>query len=164
MLREKCYLRSLADFGKIPVSLGGSVLPDDKGGVPVLLRDIAHISIGGEARRGVTDLDGEGEATGGIVVMRYGSNALDTVQGVKQRLAEIKSGLPEGVEVVVTYDRSGLIRNAVDTLQSKLVEESVVVALVCLIFLLHLRSSMLYTSDAADDLLCVDLGGRRIIK
>ena len=142
MLREKGYLKSLADFGKIPVSLGGSVLPDDKGGVPILLRDIAHISIGGESRRGVTDLDGEGEATGGIVVMRYGSNALDTVQAVKQRLAEIKSGLPEGVEVVVTYDRSGLIRDAVDTLQRKLIEESIVVALVCIIFLLHLRSSM----------------------
>jgi len=135
MLREKGYLRSLADFGKVPVLPGNN-------GVPVLLRDIAHISIGGEARRGVTDLDGEGEATGGIVVMRYGSNALDTVQAVKQRLAEIKSGLPEGVEVVVTYDRSGLIREAVDTLQSKLIEESVVVALVCIIFLLHLRASM----------------------
>jgi len=135
MLREKGYLRSLADFGKVPVLPGNN-------GVPVLLRDIAHISIGSEARRGVTDLDGEGEATGGIVVMRYGSNALDTVQAVKQRLAEIKSGLPEGVEVVVTYDRSGLIREAVDTLQSKLIEESVVVALVCIIFLLHLRSSM----------------------
>jgi Cu(I)/Ag(I) efflux system membrane protein CusA/SilA len=135
MLREKGYLRSLADFGKIPVSLGDN-------GVPVLLRDIAHISIGGEARRGVTDLDGEGEAVGGIVVMRYGSNALDTVQAVKQRLAEIRSGLPEGVEVVVTYDRSGLIRDAVDTLQRKLIEESVVVSLVCIIFLLHLRSAM----------------------
>src|SRR5450759_4947797 len=135
MLREKGYLRSLADFGKIPVSSGSN-------GVPVLLRDIAHIDIGGEARRGVTDLDGEGEAPGGIVVMRYGSNALDTVQAVKQRLAEIKSGLPEGVELVVTYDRSGLIRDAVDTLQRKLIEESIVVALVCIIFLLHLRSSM----------------------
>ena len=122
-------------FGKVPVALG-------KDGIPILLRDIAHISIGGEARRGVTDLDGEGEATGGIVVMRYGSNALDTVQAVKQRLAEIKSGLPEGVEVVVTYDRSGLIRDAVNTLQRKLIEESIVVALVCIIFLLHLRSSM----------------------
>ena len=135
MLREKGYLKSLADFGKIPV------VPGDNG-VPVMLRDIAHIGIGGEARRGVTDLDGEGEATGGIVVMRYGSNALDTVKAVKQRLAEIKSGLPEGVEVVVTYDRSGLIGEAVNTLQAKLIEESVVVALVCILFLLHLRSSM----------------------
>jgi Cu(I)/Ag(I) efflux system membrane protein CusA/SilA len=135
MLREKGYLKSLADFGKIPVSTDGN-------GIPILLRDVAHIGIGGEARRGVTDLDGEGEAPGGIVVMRYGSNALDTVQAVKQRLAEIKSGLPEGVEVVVTYDRSGLIREAVDTLQRKLIEESVVVALVCIVFLLHLRSSL----------------------
>ncbi len=135
MLRERGYLKSLADFGKVPVAPG-------KDGIPVLLRDIAHISIGGEARRGVTDLDGEGEAPGGIVVMRYGSNALDTVQAVKQRLAEIKSGLPEGVEVVVTYDRSGLIREAVNTLDRKLIEESVVVALVCILFLLHLRSSM----------------------
>jgi copper/silver efflux system protein len=135
MLREKGYLKSLADFGKVPITT-------DSNGAPILLRDIAHIGIGGEARRGVTDLDGEGEAPGGIVVMRYGSNALDTVQAVKQRLAEIKSGLPEGVEVVVTYDRSGLIREAVNTLDRKLIEESIVVALVCLLFLLHLRSSM----------------------
>ena len=135
MVREKGYLKSLADFGKIPVSL-------DSKGVPILLRDVAHIVIGGEPRRGVTDLDGEGEATGGIVVMRYGANALDTIMGVKQRLEEIKPGLPEGVEIVVTYDRSGLIREAVHTLRNKLIEESIVVALVCIIFLLHLRSSM----------------------
>lgn len=135
MVREKGYLKSLADFGKIPVAFG-------ENGIPVLLRDVARISIGPEPRRGVTDLDGEGEATGGIVVMRYGANALDTVQGVKQRLAEIKSGLPAGIEVVVTYDRTGLIRDAVDTLQGKLIEESAVVALVCLIFLLHFRSSL----------------------
>ncbi len=135
MLREKGYLKSLDDFGKVPISTGSN-------GIPILLRDIAHISIGGEARRGVTDLDGEGEAPGGIVVMRYDSNALDTVQAVKQRLAEIKSGLPEGVEIVVTYDRSGLIRDAVDTLDRKLIEESIVVALVCIIFLVHLRSAM----------------------
>jgi Cu(I)/Ag(I) efflux system membrane protein CusA/SilA len=135
MLRERGYLKSLDDFRKIPVSVG-------RDGIPVLLRDIAHIGIGGEARRGVTDLDGEGEATGGIVVMRYGANALDTVQAVKARLDEIKSGLPEGLEVVVTYDRTKLIRSAVDTLQRKLIEESLVVALVCVLFLLHLRSSM----------------------
>ncbi len=135
MLRERGYLKSLADLSKVPVVPGNN-------GIPILLGDIAHIGIGGESRRGVTDLNGEGEATGGIVVMRYGSNALNTIQAVKQRLAEIKSGLPEGVEVVVTYDRSGLIREAVDTLQSKLVEESIVVALVCIIFLLHLGSSM----------------------
>lgn len=135
MVRNKGYLSSLADFGKIPVSF-------DNGGTPVFLRDIAHIGIGPEPRRGVTDLNGEGEATGGIVVMRHGANALDTVAEVKKRLEEIKSGLPPGVEIVVTYDRSGLIRDAVDTLQGKLIEESLVVALVCLVFLLHLRSSL----------------------
>jgi Cu(I)/Ag(I) efflux system membrane protein CusA/SilA len=135
MVRERGYLKSLADFSNIAVGLG-------ENGVPVLLRDVAHIGIGGEARRGVTDLDGEGEATGGIVVMRYGANALDTIKAVKQRLAEIRTGLPEGVEVVVTYDRSGLIKDAVHTLKSKLIEESLVVALVCLIFLLHFRSSL----------------------
>ena len=136
MVRNKGYLRSLADFGKIPVSF------DNGGGTPVFLRDIAHIGIGPEPRRGVTDLNGEGEATGGIVVMRHGANALDTIAEVKKRLEEIKSGLPPGVEIVVTYDRSGLIRDAVDTLQGKLIEESLVVALVCLVFLLHLRSSL----------------------
>jgi Cu(I)/Ag(I) efflux system membrane protein CusA/SilA len=135
MVREKGYLKSLSDFGKIPLALG-------ENGIPVLLGDVARISTGPEPRRGVTDLDGEGEAASGIVVMRYGANALDTVEGVKKRLDEIKSGLPEGVEVVVTYDRTGLIRDAVDTLQGKLIEESVVVALVCLIFLLHFRSSL----------------------
>ena len=135
MVRERGYLKSLDDFAKISVGVG-------ENGIPVLLRDVAHISIGGESRRGVTDLDGEGEAVGGIVVMRYCANALDTVKAVKERLAEIKSGLPEGVEVVVTYDRSGLIRDAVHTLQNKLIEESLVVALVCLVFLLHFRSSL----------------------
>ncbi len=135
MLRERGYLKSLEDFRRIPVSTG-------KDGVPVLLGDVAHIGIGAEARRGAADLDGEGEATGGIVVMRYGANALDTVQAVKKRLDEIKSGLPEGVELVVTYDRTRLIRSAIDTLRSKLIEESVIVALVCVLFLLHLRSSM----------------------
>ena len=139
MVRERGYLKSLDDFAKISVGIG-------ENGIPVLLRDVAHISIGGESRRGVTDLDGEGEATGGIVVMRYGANALDTVKAVKERLAEIKSGLPEGIEVVVTYDRSGLIKNAVNTLQKKLLEESLIVALVCLIFLLHFRSSLVAIS------------------
>jgi Cu(I)/Ag(I) efflux system membrane protein CusA/SilA len=135
MVREKGYLKSLDDFARIAVGFS-------ENGVPVLLRDVAHISIGGESRRGVTDLDGEGEATGGIVVMRYGANALDTVKAVRQRLADLKSGLPDGVEIVVTYDRSGLISDAVHTLKSKLIEESLIVALVCLIFLLHFRSSL----------------------
>ena len=135
MVRVRSYLKSIQDFASIPLGI-------DAKGVPIRLSDVAHIQTGPEARRGVTDLDGEGEATGGIVVMRYGNNALETIQKVRQRLEELKKGLPPGVELVVTYDRSGLIERAIDTLGSKLVEESVVVAIVCLIFLLHLRSSL----------------------
>ena len=135
MVRMRGYLKSVQDFATIP-------LASDARGVPVRLGDVAHIQTGPEARRGVTDLDGEGEVTGGIVVMRYGENALETVQRVKQRLQELKKGLPPGVELITTYDRSGLIERAVRTLETKLVEESLVVALVCLIFLLHLRSSL----------------------
>ncbi|MBI3901379.1 MAG: efflux RND transporter permease subunit [Nitrosomonadales bacterium] len=135
MVKSNAYLKSLADFRDIPLSV-------DAQGVPVRLQDVAHIGTGPEARRGVTDLDGEGEVTGGIVVMRHNSNALETVNLVKQRLEEIRSGLPEGVELVVTYDRSGLIRAAVDTLRGKLLEESLAVAVVCLLFLFHFRSSL----------------------
>jgi Cu(I)/Ag(I) efflux system membrane protein CusA/SilA len=106
------------------------------------LQDVAHIQTGPEARRGVVDLDGEGEVVGGIVVMRYGNNALETIERVKTRLQELKAGLPLGVELVVTYDRSGLIKRAISTLREKLVEESLAVALVCLLFLFHLRSSL----------------------
>ena len=135
MVRMRAHLESVQDFATIP-------LARDARGVPVRLGDVAHIQTGPEARRGVTDLDGEGEVTGGIVVMRYGENALETVQRVKQRLQELKKGLPPGVELITTYDRSGLIGRAIRTLETKLVEESLVVALVCLIFLLHLRSSL----------------------
>jgi Cu(I)/Ag(I) efflux system membrane protein CusA/SilA len=135
MVRLRGYLESVQDFAAIP-------LGSDAKGVPVRLGDVAHIQTGPEARRGVTDLDGEGEVAGGIVVMRYGNNALETIQKVRQRLEELKKGLPPGVELVVTYDRSGLIERAIDTLSSKLVEESIVVAIVCLIFLFHLRSSL----------------------
>ena len=135
MVRSKNYLKSLDD-------IRGITLAVDEQGVPVRLQDVAHISTGPEPRRGVTDLNGMGEAVGGIVVMRYNQNALDTVKEIKQRLQEIRSGLPEGVELVVTYDRSGLILGAVHTLQGKLLEESLAVALVCLLFLFHLRSSL----------------------
>ena len=135
MVRSKNYLKNLDDIRNI-------TLATDEHGVPVRLQDVAHISTGPEPRRGVTDLDGMGEAVGGIVVMRYSQNALETVKAVKQRLQEIRSGLPEGVELVVTYDRSGLILGAVYTLQGKLIEESIAVALVCLLFLFHLRSSL----------------------
>ncbi|KVW94772.1 efflux RND transporter permease subunit [Thiobacillus denitrificans] len=135
MVRVRGYLKSVEDFATIP-------LGTDAKGVPIRLGDVAHIQTGPEARRGVTDLDGEGEVAGGIVVMRYGENALDTIARVKQRLEELKPGLPPGVELVVTYDRSGLIGRAVDTLGGKLMEESIVVALVCLVFLFHLRSAL----------------------
>ena len=135
MVRVRGYLKSVQDFAAIPLGA-------DARGVPIRLGDVAHIQTGPEARRGVTDLDGEGEVAGGIVVMRHGENALETIDRVKQRLEELKKGLPPGVELVVTYDRSGLINRAVDTLGGKLVEESIVVALVCLIFLFHLRSAL----------------------
>jgi len=135
MVRFQGYLKKLDDFRRIPLGPGPQ-------GVPVRLGDVAHIQTGPELRRGVTDLDGEGEVTGGIVVMRYGHNALETIEGVKARLAEIKGSLPPGVELVVTYDRSGLIERAVGTLKEKLVEESLAVAAVCLLFLFHLRSSL----------------------
>jgi Cu(I)/Ag(I) efflux system membrane protein CusA/SilA len=106
-----------------------------------LLEDIATLQIGPEMRRVVADLDGQGEITGGIVVMRYGENALTTIDAVKQRIEELKQGLPEGVEIIETYDRSALIHRAVDNLTEKLIEEFIVVALVCLLFLFHLRSA-----------------------
>ncbi|TBR14448.1 MAG: efflux RND transporter permease subunit [Rugosibacter sp.] len=135
MVRARGYLKTLDDFRQI--SLGA-----DAQGIPIRLQDVAHIQTGPEPRRGVAELDGEGEVVGGVVVMRYGHNALETVEHVKARLKELQAGLPPGVELVVTYDRSGLIERAIDNLQSKLLEESLVVALVCLLFLFHLRSSL----------------------
>lgn len=135
MIRADGYLKTLDDFRTIP-------LGTDAEGVPIRLQDVAHVQIGPEARRGVTDLDGEGDVTGGIVVMRYGNNALETAARVKGRLKELQAGLPPGVELVITYDRSGLITRAIDNLRSKLVEETLMVALVCLLFLFHLRSSL----------------------
>ncbi len=134
MVRTRGYIQSLEDIEHIPVGI-------DPRGVPILLRELATVQVGPEMRRVVADLDGEGEITGGIVVMRYGENALATIAAVKQKLDELAAGLPEGVEIVPTYDRSGLILDAVHNLQSKLVEEFIVVALVCLVFLFHLRSA-----------------------
>ena len=134
MIRTRGYLASIDDIEAVPLDLTG----DD---IPILLRDVAHVQIGPEMRRVVADLDGEGEVTGGIVVMRSGENALDTIAAVKARLEALKQGLPEGVEIIETYDRSGLILRAVDNLSERLVEEFIVVALVCLLFLFHLRSA-----------------------
>ncbi|AEA64311.1 efflux RND transporter permease subunit [Burkholderia gladioli] len=129
------YLRTLDDFRQV-------VLRTNAAGTPLLLGDVARIQIGPDARRGVVELDGQGEVAGGVVVMRSGKNALSTIEGVKAKLAELKRSLPAGVEIVSTYDRSGLIERAVDNLEGKLVEEFVIVALVCALFLFHLRSAL----------------------
>jgi Cu(I)/Ag(I) efflux system membrane protein CusA/SilA len=134
MVRAGGYLKTLEDFGAVP-------LITTDAGTPVMLRDVARIQIGPEMRRGVSELDGEGEAVGGIIVMRHGKNALETIAAVKAKLDSLKKSLPPGVEVVETYDRSGLIERSVRHLAEKLVEEFLVVALVCLVFLLHLRSA-----------------------
>jgi copper/silver efflux system protein len=134
MVRASGYLRTLDDFRKIPLATSA-------GGVSVRLGDVARIQTGPEMRRGIGELDGEGEAAGGIVVMRSGKNALQTIERVKAKLAELRASLPSGVEIVPVYDRSGLIERAVANLRTKLLEEFAVVALVCFIFLFHLRSA-----------------------
>ncbi|PQO98123.1 CusA/CzcA family heavy metal efflux RND transporter [Massilia phosphatilytica] len=135
MVRASGYLASLDDFRHIPLATGS-------GGVPVTVGDVARVQVGPEMRRGVADLDGEGEVAGGIVVMRSGKNALATIAAVKAKLAQIKASLPAGVEIVPTYDRSGLITRAVTNLEHKLIEEFIVVAVVCALFLFHLRSAL----------------------
>ena len=135
MVRASGYLKTLDDFAAIP-------LITSETGTPVMLKDVARIQMGPEMRRGVSDLGGEGEVTGGIVVMRHGKNALQTIQLVKAKVGELKASLPPGVEIIETYDRSGLIERSVRHLGEKLVEEFLVVALVCLVFLLHLRSAL----------------------
>ncbi len=135
MVRSRGYITSVADIETIPIDVG----PD---GTPILLRDLARVEIGPEMRRAVAELDGEGEVTGGIVVMRQGENALATIAAVKAKLEELKPGLPAGVELLTTYDRAPLILDAVSNLRDKLIEELIVVALVCLVFLFHLRSAL----------------------
>jgi Cu(I)/Ag(I) efflux system membrane protein CusA/SilA len=134
MVRASGYLQSLDDFRKIPLSVS-------EAGVPVRLGDVARIQVGPEMRRGIAELDGEGEVAGGVIVMRSGKNALETIDAVKAKIASLKSSLPPGVEIVPTYDRSALIKRAVGNLGQKLVEEFVVVALVCVLFLFHMRSA-----------------------
>jgi Cu(I)/Ag(I) efflux system membrane protein CusA/SilA len=134
MVRGRGYIESIADLEQVAIGTDGR-------GTPVLLRDVAHIHAGPELRRGLVDLNGEGEVAAGIVVMRFGENALDVIRDVKTRLEALKSGLPAGVEIVEVYDRSGLIERAVDTLREKLLEEIAIVALVCVVFLVHVRSA-----------------------
>jgi Cu(I)/Ag(I) efflux system membrane protein CusA/SilA len=136
MIRGRGYLGGIEDLKQISVGTTSS------GGIPILLRDIATIQRGPELRRGLTDLDGLGGAPAGIVVMRFGENALETIERVKQRLGELEAGLPEGVEIVTTYDRSGLIKRAIGTLSKKLLQEITIVSLICFLFLFHLRSAL----------------------
>ena len=134
MVRATGYLQGIEDLEAIPLGV------NDKG-TPLVLSDVADIRIGPQMRRGIADLDGEGEVVGAVVVMRWGENASTTIDAVKERLAELQKSLPEGVEIVTTYDRSELIERSVDTLKSTLIKEFIVVALICALFLFHLRSS-----------------------
>ena len=129
------YLSSIEDLQSIPLGM-------NKNGTPVLLKDIADINLGPQMRRGIAELNGEGEAVGGIVIMRSGENAAEVIQSVKEKLEKLKAGLPPGVEIVTVYDRSELINRAVSNIWEKLIEEFIVVALVCIIFLFHFRSSL----------------------
>jgi len=160
MIRGIGYLKSVQDLEGIPIRKGGAqtssqgmgggmggspprqAAPASAEGPTIYLRDIASVTVGPEMRRGVAELNGEGEVAGGIVVMRSGENALTVIEGVKQKLKDIQAGLPAGVHIVPTYDRSSLILRAVATLRDKLVEEILIVALVCLVFLLHARSAL----------------------
>jgi Cu(I)/Ag(I) efflux system membrane protein CusA/SilA len=135
MVRATGYLQSIEDLSDIPLGV-------DTNGTPIVLSDLAEIRLGPQMRRGIAELDGEGEVVGGVIVMRWGENASTTIDAVKERLVELSRSLPDGVEIVTTYDRSALIERAVDNLESKLMEEFIVVALVCAVFLFHLRSSM----------------------
>ena len=146
MVRGLGYLKSIEDIATIAIGT------NDRG-TPVLLGDVARIQKGPELRRGLVDLEGEGEVAAGVVTMRFGENALDVIHHVKAKLKQLEAGLPEGVEIVPVYDRSGLIERAVSNLKEKLIEESIIVALVCVVFLVHLRSALVA-------ILTLPLGGR----
>ncbi|MBO1927546.1 efflux RND transporter permease subunit [Thiomicrorhabdus sp. 6S2-11] len=136
MVAFKGYATGLEDLQQMTIGLNSST------GIPILLGDLAKIKFGAEARRGIAELDGEGEVVGGIVVMRSGENALDVINNVKAKLSELQRGLPQGVELIETYDRSALIERSIDNLSDKLIEEMIVVALVSILFLFHLRSAL----------------------
>ena len=135
MVRATGYLQNIGDLSEIPLGV-------DANGTPIVLADIAEIRIGPQMRRGIAELDGEGEVVGAVIVLRWGGNASKTIDTVKGRLVELRKSLPDGVEIVTTYDRSDLIERAVETLNRKLLEEFLVVALVCAVFLFHFRSSL----------------------
>jgi Cu(I)/Ag(I) efflux system membrane protein CusA/SilA len=135
MIRGLGYLRSLSDLETVPVA--------SKNGTPVLVRDLGTVAFGPDIRRGVAEWNGEGETAGGIVVMRFGMNALNVISGVKQKLSQISGSLPPGVEIVAGYDRSGLIQASIDTLERDLIEEAVIVSVVIIVFLFHFRSALI---------------------
>jgi Cu(I)/Ag(I) efflux system membrane protein CusA/SilA len=147
MVRASGYLQSMEDLGQIPLGVS-------ENGTPVLLSDLADIRLGPQMRRGIAELDGEGEVVGAVVVMRSGENASTTIRAVRERLDELAQSLPDGVEIVITYDRGDLIGRAVDNLEGKLIEEFVVVALVCAAFLFHLRSSAVVVISLPIGILC----------
>jgi len=135
MVRATGYINELDDLKNIPLGVNDQ-------GTPILLKDVAQVRLGPQLRRGIAELDGEGEVVGGVIVMRFGENALTTINAAKAKLKELSRSLPEGVEIIETYDRSALINRAVDTLSMKLLEEFLVVALVCAVFLFHFRSAL----------------------
>ncbi len=134
MVRGRGYLRSVADIENIVLKT--------EAGTPLRIRDVARVELGPDERRGITEMNGEGEVAGGIILQRFGANALNVIEGAKARLAEVAASLPKGTEILPVYDRSQLIESAIETLKGTLIEESVIVALVCIVFLLHLRSAL----------------------
>src|SRR5213075_561338 len=133
-VRGRGYIKSIEDIEDVPLKT--------QKGSPVYVKNVGTVHLGPDIRRGIAELNGEGEVVGGIIVMRYGENALRVIEGIKKKLEEVKPSLPEGVEVVTTYDRSQLIKRSIATLREKLIEESIVVAFVCIIFLWHIRSAL----------------------
>ena len=147
MVRTNGYIQSVSAMENIPLGV-------NKNGTPILLSNVSQISLGPQMRRGIAELNGKGEVVGGVVVMRMGENALATIAGVKEKLAQIQKSLPKGVKIVEAYDRSSLILRAIDTLKSKLIEETIVVILVCFLFLFHFRSSLVIVVSLPVGILC----------
>ena len=147
MVRTNGYIQSIKSLENIPLGV-------NKNGTPILLSSVADIGLGPQMRRGIAELNGQGEVVGGVIVMRMGENALNTIAAVKEKLASLQKNLPKGVEIVETYDRSSLIQRAIKTLQSKLIEETLVVVLLCSIFLFHIRSSLVILISLPIGILC----------
>lgn len=147
MIRGTGYLQSIKDIEEIPIETS-------KEGIPILMKNIGRVQIGPQVRLGIAELDGEGEVVGGIIVMRFGENALRVIKNVKNKLEDLKKGLPSGVEIVTTYDRSNLIVRAIEQLKTTLIHECLIVGLVCLVFLLHFRSALVIVLTLPLGILC----------